>query len=236
MLQRKNSIIAMSVPQKNTSTLSKGSEIQFMRSMTPVDYQEAIAFMEKRAQQIYEGHAPELLWFLEHPPLYTLGTSAKEKDILNPDRCPIYTTGRGGQVTYHGPGQRICYVMLNLKKRSPDVRAFVRQLEKWLQCTFKHLGLQTTLSPDRVGVWVPGPCGADKKIAALGVRIRRWVTMHGVAINVNPDLSYYKGIVPCGLTNYGVTSLKEQEIDLSDDDLDILLKKQFEETFSVSCR
>lgn len=181
-------------------------------SSQPVDYLAAVAAMEARASAIAEGHAPELVWLLEHPPLYTAGVSAKAADLLQPDWFPVHAVGRGGQYTYHGPGQRVAYVMLDLTARRRDVRGFVAALEAWLidaLATFEVIG---RVRPGRVGVWVErsghlGPAGEDK-IAALGVKLRRWVSFHGVALNVDPDLSHFDGIVPCGVTAHSVTSLQ----------------------------
>lgn len=174
-------------------------------SDTLVPYEEAVAFMERRVQQIIDGTADEMIWLLEHPPLYTAGTSANGSDLLEA-RFPVYQTGRGGQYTYHGPGQRIAYVMLDLRKRGQDLRRFVHQLEQWIILTLKEFGVDGLIRESRVGVWVEKP--VEAKIAALGVRVSKWVTYHGIAINVSPDLSHYAGIVPCGITQFGVTSLK----------------------------
>ena len=178
-------------------------------SQAPVAYPEALAFMEDRAQAIAGGLAPETIWLLEHPPLYTAGTSAITDDLLAPDRFPVFATGRGGQYTYHGPGQRIGYVMLDVKARGGDVRKFVHSLEEWLIRALAALGVRGERREGRVGIWVTDPVtGAENKIAALGLRIRRGVSFHGVSLNVSPDLGHFDGIVPCGISSHGVTSLK----------------------------
>jgi len=179
----------------------------------PVPYPDAVSRMEARAEAIRAGTASERVWLLEHPPLYTAGTSARDTDLLVPDRFPVYRTGRGGQFTYHGPGQRIAYVMLDLKQRGGDIRGFVCRLEDWLIRTLAHFNVRGERRSGRIGIWVDlgahgGRAGQEAKIAALGVRVRRWVTYHGVSINVSPDLEHFTGIVPCGLGDYGVTSLE----------------------------
>ncbi|MDP1723686.1 MAG: lipoyl(octanoyl) transferase LipB [Alphaproteobacteria bacterium] len=172
-----------------------------------VDYNVAVAFMEKRVEQIILGHENELIWFLEHPPLYTKGTSAKESDLLNPNLFPIYEANRGGQYTYHGPGQRIIYVMLNLKNHAQDVRRFVQFLENWVIQSFQKIGIDAFIVPNRIGVWVNTKEGTEAKIAAIGIRLRKWISYHGIAININPNLEHFNAIVPCGIKDYGVTSL-----------------------------
>src|SRR5580698_4006998 len=195
----------------------------------PVAYPAAVAEMEARAAAIAEGRAQELVWLLEHPPIYTAGTSADDADLLDA-RFPVYHTGRGGQFTYHGPGQRIGYVMLNLKARKPDVRAYVRDLEQWLIETLALFGVKGERRDGRVGIWVARGAKEDK-IAALGVRIRRWVTFHGVALNVDPDLSHFTGIVPCGVREHGVTSLADLGIAVTMADVDVAMKQSFEKIF-----
>jgi lipoyl(octanoyl) transferase len=199
-------------------------------SERPVAYPDAVAEMEARAAAIADGTARELIWLLEHPPIYTAGTSAKEADLLDA-RFPVYRTGRGGQFTYHGPGQRVGYVMLDLKTRKPDVRAYVRDLEQWLIETLALLGVKGERRADRVGIWVVRGAREDK-IAALGVRIRHWVSFHGVALNVEPDLSHFAGIVPCGVRQHGVTSLADLGIPASMTDVDVALKESFAKVFS----
>lgn len=199
----------------------------------PVAYPQALAEMEARAAAIAEGtageQARELVWLLEHPPIYTAGTSAKDSDLIEA-RFPVYHTGRGGQFTYHGPGQRIGYAMLDLKTRTPDVRAYVRDLEQWLIETLAQFNIKGERREGRVGIWVQRG-GREDKIAALGVRIKRWVTLHGVALNVEPDLTHFSGIVPCGVTGHGVTSLADLGIAVSMADVDVALKQSFKKIF-----
>ena len=204
-----------------------------------VDYPEAAAWMEARADAIHRGEAGEAVWLLEHPPLYTAGTSAKPADLTDPDRFPVYKTRRGGEYTYHGPGQRVAYVMLDLSRRGRDVRAFVHQLEAWVIATLAEFNVTGETRADRVGVWVvredkpPTASGApaEDKIAAIGVRVRRWVTFHGIAINVEPDLEHFTGIVPCGIREYGVTSLVDLGLPVTLADVDVALRQSFEVCF-----
>jgi lipoyl(octanoyl) transferase len=195
----------------------------------PVAYPAALAGMEARVAAIAEGTASEQVWLLEHPPIYTAGTSARDEDLLEA-RFPVYRTGRGGQFTYHGPGQRVAYAMLDLKRRKPDVRAYVCDLEEWLIQALAELGVKGERRNGRVGIWVQRGMREDK-IAALGVRIRRWVSLHGVALNVAPDLSHFTGIVPCGVTQHGVTSLADLGIAASMADVDVALKRSFGKIF-----
>ena len=196
-----------------------------------VPYEDALAEMDRRVAGIADGTLPERIWLLEHPPLYTAGTSANQKDLLSPDRFPVYATGRGGEYTYHGPGQRVAYVMLDLTKRGNDIRAFVRNLESWIIASLAHVGVTGERREGRVGIWVSdGACG-EKKIAAIGVRVRRSVTFHGIAINVAPDLSHFDGIVPCGIAEHGVTSLSDLGVSATLGDLDAILKKTFRDFF-----
>jgi len=201
-------------------------------SATPVPYLEAVQLMEERVEAIRRGSAAEQVWLLEHLPLYTAGTSAKERDLLDA-RFPTFKSGRGGQYTYHGPGQRVGYVMLDLKNRKPDARAFVRDLEEWLIRTLARFDVKGERRSGRVGIWVALPDGREDKIAAIGVRLRNWVTFHGISINVAPDLSHYSGIVPCGVDGekFGVTSLAALGIRASLADMDAALKPAFEEIF-----
>jgi lipoyl(octanoyl) transferase len=192
-------------------------------------YPEAVDFMEKRAAAIAEGAAPELVWLVEHPPIYTAGTSARDEDLLDA-RFPVFKTGRGGQFTYHGPGQRVGYVMLNLKGRGSDVRRYVHELEEWVIRALARFGVKGERRADRVGIWVVRGTREDK-IAAIGVRVRRWVTFHGMAFNVAPDLSHFTGIVPCGIKGHGVTSLKDLGIEVTIADVDMALKEAFGEVF-----
>jgi len=205
-----------------------------------IGYSDALAVMEARVAAIAAGEAPELIWLLEHPPLYTAGVSAKATDLLTPDRLPVFTTGRGGQYTYHGPGQRVAYVMLDLKHRRRDVRAFVTALETWVIGALEVFNVKGLIRPDRVGVWVerrapagdgPGLVVREDKIAAIGVKIRRWVSFHGVSLNVEPDLSHFDGIVPCGIREHGVTSLVDLGLPVSMDEADEALRSSFRKMF-----
>ena len=217
--------------------------VEWVISHNLVPYPEAVAAMEARAAAIADGQAPERVWLLEHPPLYTAGTSARDADLIDA-RFPVFRTGRGGQFTYHGPGQRVAYVMLDLKRRRPDVRAYVAALEAWLIDALALLGVKGEAREDRVGVWVARPdkpaglggAPAEDKIAALGVRVRRWVTFHGVALNVAPDLSHFSGIVPCGVAqaHYGVTSLKDLSREANMAEVDRALRRAFEQRFGVA--
>jgi len=203
------------------------------------DYMYAQTFMEERVQQIQAGNAPETVWLVEHPPLYTGGTSAQDHDLLHGDRFPVYQTGRGGEYTYHGPGQRIAYPMLNLSNRVQDVRLYVATLEQWIINTLDQLNIKGERREDRVGVWVmrpdkpPLPDGSPRedKIAAIGIRIRKWVTFHGISLNVEPDLDHYSGIVACGVTGHGVTSLVDLGLPATVDDVDVILRQEFEKLF-----
>ncbi|WP_026060108.1 lipoyl(octanoyl) transferase LipB [Pseudaminobacter salicylatoxidans] len=202
-------------------------------------YEDALAFMEARAAAIRDGSAAEMVWLVEHPPLYTAGTSARMEDLVDPNRFPVFDAGRGGEYTYHGPGQRVAYVMLDLKRRREDVRAFVAALEAWIIATLARFNVRGERREDRVGVWVvrpdrpPMPDGspAEDKIAAIGIRLRRWVSFHGIAINVEPELEHFTGIVPCGVTDHGVTSLVDLGLPVTMTDLDIALKTSFETIF-----
>ena len=199
-----------------------------------VDYEAAVGEMEARAEAISKGEASERIWLVEHPPLYTAGTSAQDADLLDTKTFPVYRTGRGGQYTYHGPGQRVAYVMLNLKARRPDVRLFVSALEDWIIRTLDEFNVKGERREDRVGVWVKRPELAkdrEDKIAALGIRVRRWVTFHGLSINVDPDLDHFQGIVPCGVQDHGVTSLVDLGLPVTMTDLDVALRRQFEAQF-----
>ncbi|MGB8842558.1 MAG: lipoyl(octanoyl) transferase LipB [Aliidongia sp.] len=199
----------------------------------PVGYDSAVAVMETRVAAIREGRAPELVWLLEHPPLYTAGTSAREEDLIDAGGFPVYRTGRGGQFTYHGPGQRVGYVMLDLKRRGGDVRRFVRDLEEWLILTLASFNIIGERREGRVGIWVRESDGRENKIAALGVRVRRWVSFHGVALNVDPDLRHFDGIVPCGIRQHGVTSLAAQGILVAMPEIDAAMKAAFGAVFGT---
>lgn len=211
-----------------------GNVLEWRVSERPVPYEAAVAEMESRVAAIRGGTAPELVWLLEHPSLYTAGTSAQETDLIEPARLPVYRTGRGGQYTYHGPGQRVAYVLLDLKRRGSDVRCFVRGLEEWIIATLARFNLAGVRRPGRIGVWIVEPGGAENKVAAIGIRIRQWVTYHGVALNVNPDLSHYRGIVACGIHDHGVTSLWSQGIPVSMSAVDGALRATFDGVFAGS--
>jgi lipoyl(octanoyl) transferase len=189
--------------------------------------------MEARVSAIREAAAPELVWLLEHPPLYTGGTSAPDEDLLDPRRLPVHRTGRGGRYTYHGPGQRIAYVMLDLTRRDRDVRCHVHRLEEWMIRTVAHFGVKGERREGRVGIWVARPSSKEEKIAAIGVRVRRWVTYHGVALNVDPELDHYRGIVPCGIADHGVTSLAKLGVAATMEEVDRTLRATFGEIFEV---
>src|SRR5712691_8018063 len=205
--------------------------IEWRRSDAPVPYEAAVAAMECRAAAIRDGAAPELVWLLEHPPLYTAGTSARAEDLLDPARLPVHKSGRGGQYTYHGPGQRIAYVMLDLNQRGRDVRCHVWRLEEWMIQTLARFKVTGERRDGRVGVWIAGPDRREDKIAAIGVRVRHWVTYHGVALNVDPDLDHYRGIVPCGVTEHGVTSLARLGVTASMAEVDAALRGTFGQVF-----
>ena len=208
--------------------------VRWRVSPAPVAYPDALAEMDRRAEAIAAGQADELVWLLEHPPLYTAGTSARAEDLVDPGRFPIFDTGRGGQFTYHGPGQRVAYVMLDLKRREPDVRRYVAALEEWLIRALDSFNVRGERREDRVGVWVRRPEKAgtgEDKIAAIGIRVRRWVTLHGISLNVEPDLSHFGGIVPCGVREHGVTSLVDLGLPVTMDDADLALRRAFETVF-----
>ena len=200
------------------------------------DYAQALAFMETRVDAIARGEADECIWLLEHPPLYTAGTSAKAADLIDPHRFPVYEARRGGEYTYHGPGQRVVYVMLDVGKRGRDVRRFVQDLESWVIATLDTFNVKGEMREGRVGVWVQRPekplqpdgSQAEDKIAALGIRLRKWVSFHGLSINVDPDLSHFDGIVPCGISTHGVTSLVDLGLPVTMDDLDVALRRTFD--------
>ncbi len=214
--------------------------VEWIQSENLVDYETALQFMEQRANDIAGGKADECIWLLEHAPLYTTGTSAKSDDLIDPERFPVYEAKRGGEYTYHGPGQRVVYVMLDLNKRGKDVRAFVKNLENWVIQTLADFNLRGEIREGRVGVWIERDdkplnvdgSKAEDKIAAIGIRLRRWVSFHGISINVEPDLSHFDGIVPCGITQYGVTSLVDLGLPVTLEDVDVALKRNFEIAFS----
>ncbi len=224
----------------NTAPLfgrSDGALAGWAVSCTPVPYLEAVAAMEARVADIAEGRAGELVWLLEHPPLYTAGVSARSDDLLDASRFPVFETGRGGQFTYHGPGQRVAYVMLDLTARKRDVRGFVRALEAWIIGALSHFNVEGQVRDGRVGVWVerkqPGVPPREDKIGAIGVKVRRWVSYHGISLNVEPDLSHFTGIVPCGVTEHGVTSLVDLGLPVGLDEADAALKASFARVFGA---
>jgi lipoyl(octanoyl) transferase len=209
--------------------------VQWRVSDAPVPYETALAAMDERVAAIAAGREPEQVWLLEHPPLYTAGTSAKPEELIDA-RFPVHQTGRGGQFTYHGPGQRVAYVMLDLNRRKPDVRAFVAMLEEWIIRTLASFNVRGERRDDRIGVWVrrlDKGDGFEDKVAAIGIRVRKWVTLHGIALNVEPELSHFSGIVPCGVSEqrYGVTSLVDLGLPVSRADVDIAMRREFETLF-----
>jgi lipoyl(octanoyl) transferase len=207
--------------------------VEWRISTIPVDYKPAIDEMEARVAAIRAGAAAELVWLLEHPPLYTAGTSAREEDLLDPRRLPVHRTGRGGRYTYHGPGQRIAYVMLDLARRGPDVRCHVHRLEEWIIRALARFGIKGERRDGRVGIWVVRSDGSEEKIAAIGVRVRHWVTYHGLSLNLDPDLDHYRGIVPCGIAEHGVTSLARLGVGATMAELDDALRATFAEVFEA---
>jgi lipoyl(octanoyl) transferase len=208
-----------------------GRPLEWRISDGLVPYPEALAAMEERVAAIRRGEAPELVWLLEHSPLYTAGTSARAQDLLAPRRFPVFEAGRGGQYTYHGPGQRVAYLMLDLQRRRPDLRRYIRHLEEWVIQALARFNVRGERRPDRIGIWVVKPGGQEAKIAAIGVRVRRWVTYHGVAINLEPDLEHFGGIVPCGIKGFGVTSLANLGLTTTMAELDSALIATFDEVF-----
>lgn len=208
------------------TTPKTNSLIEWRSQEELIGYLDALNEMEKRVKALQNKKAPECVWFLEHPPLYTLGTSGHERDLLPSIRFPVFPTGRGGQVTYHGPGQRVVYLMLDLKTRHQDLHWYVHALEEWIIQTLVHFNVKGERRKGRVGIWVEKN-GQDHKIAALGVRVQKWVTSHGIALNVNPDLTHYKDIIPCGLSDYGVTSLADLGLSVALEEVDEVLRKTF---------
>ena len=232
------------IPARPKNTGEKAPEmVEWKHIPGLAPYEETLAAMEARVEAIARGEADEAIWLLEHPPLYTAGTSARIEDLVEPDRFPVIQTGRGGQYTYHGPGQRVIYTMLDVKARGGDVRCFVRALEKWVIATLGEFGLRGEIRQGRVGVWVTRPdrppafdgSPAEDKIAAIGIKIRRWVSFHGISINVEPDLSHFSGIVPCGIRDHGVTSLVDLGLPVGMADLDAALMRHFDEAFTQLC-
>ncbi len=218
---------------------NRGNAVEWVVEDGLLPYPDAVAAMEARAAAIAAGQAAEQVWLVEHPPLYTAGTSAKNEDLIAPERFPVFRTGRGGEFTYHGPGQRVAYLMLDLNRRGPDLRRYVATLEDWIIATLARFNVVGERREDRIGVWVrrpdkpPLPDGtpAEDKIAAIGIRVRRWVTFHGISLNVDPNLEHYSGIVPCGVTGYGVTSLVDLGMPVSMVEVDATLKDAFRATF-----
>ena len=208
--------------------------MEWLITNNPVPYHVALAFMEKRVAKIKSGTADEAVWLLEHPPLYTAGSSANASDLLKPQRFPVYEAGRGGKYTYHGPGQRVAYTMINLKKRGSDVRRYVHDLEEWIIRSLAKLDVTAERRDKRIGIWVSRDDGSEEKIAALGVRVRHWITFHGISINVTPDLNHFDGIVPCGINEHGITSLADLGNRSSMADLDQQLRTSFEEVFAMT--
>jgi lipoyl(octanoyl) transferase len=215
---------------------ASAEEVKWRIDDGPVTNESALAEMDRRVDGIALHQAPQMVWLLEHPPLYTAGTSARDKDLLAAGRFPVYRTGRGGQFTYHGPGQRVCYVMLDLKRRGQDVRRYVCDLEAWIIRALDRFNVKGERRDGRVGIWVARGGGREDKIAAIGVRVRRWVTFHGISINVEPDLEHFSGIVPCGISGagYGVTSLVDLGLPVTMTDLDLALKETFPEVFGAA--
>ena len=213
--------------------------VEWITSQGLTAYPDALTFMEDRVSQITAGTADEAIWLVEHPPLYTAGTSARPADLLKPDKFPVYTARRGGEYTYHGPGQRVVYVMLDVGARGHDVRAFVNQIEGWIIATLETFNVRGERRKGRVGVWVTRPHKphlsdgyvTEDKIAALGIRLRKWVSFHGLSINVEPDLSHFSGIVPCGISGHGVTSLVDLGLPITMEDVDIALRQTFDHSF-----
>ncbi|MBV9566527.1 MAG: lipoyl(octanoyl) transferase LipB [Hyphomicrobiales bacterium] len=215
-----------------------GAPVQWVIAEGLTAYQDAVVEMEARAAAIAAGKAAERVWLVEHPPLYTAGTSAREHNLIAPGLFSVFKTGRGGQFTYHGPGQRVAYVMLDLSRRKADLRAFVQALEEWIIRTLSAFNIRGERREGRVGVWVSRPekgDGVEDKIAAIGIRVRRWVSFHGISVNVEPELSHYDGIVPCGIKGHGVTSLADLGWPLTMPELDAALRAAFEEVFGATC-
>ena len=211
------------------------NEVEWIISSGLVEYPDALKAMDERVDLIQKGNAKELVWLLEHPPLYSAGTSAKPEDLLKPNRFPVFKTGRGGQYTYHGPGQRVAYIMLDLNRRRRDIRAFVSSLETWIINTLAKFNIRGERRSDRIGIWVRrtdlNNSEREDKIGAIGIRIKRWVTLHGISINVSPDLEHFGGIIPCGIGGYGVTSFEDIGQPLEVYDLDVELRTEFDQLF-----
>jgi len=212
---------------------TQGRSSSFRFSSEQVEYSVALSEMDAQVAKIAAGAVQEQLWFLEHPPLYTRGTSAKDEDLINPGAFPVYEAGRGGEFTYHGPGQRVVYVMLDLSRRGRDIRAFVQSLEGWIIAGLSEFGLEAGIRDGRIGVWVNTRDGREAKIAAIGIRVRKWVSFHGISLNVEPDLSHFGGIVPCGIRDYGVTSLADLGLEVSMKEVDAALMKHAPEYLNL---
>ena len=215
---------------KDIQTTQLGA-VEWRISSELINYPDAIDFMENKVNEIHQGSSQEMVWLLEHHSVYTAGSSASKHDLLASHRFPVFQTGRGGQYTYHGPGQRVVYLMLDLKKRGADIKAYVRKLEEWLIATLAQFNIIGERREGRVGIWVTDSQNKEKKIAAIGVRVRRWISFHGVSINVNPALNHYDGIVPCGISKFGITSLHDLNKKISISEIDRALKQTFYETF-----
>ena len=222
----RNRLSFLPPPPISEAMMDEIAGIEWRTSEGLVPYEEALGFMEERAAAIRAGSARECIWLLEHPPLFTAGTSARPSELFNPHNFPVYEAGRGGRYTYHGPGQRVGYVMLDLAKRGKDVRRFVRALEEWLISALGELGIEAHASLDRIGIWV-GSGAQEAKVGALGLRVKRWVTLHGFSINVAPDLAHFGGIVPCGIADFGVTSLADLGKQIGVTGVDCALKRSF---------
>ncbi|MCF6343325.1 MAG: lipoyl(octanoyl) transferase LipB [Devosiaceae bacterium] len=223
--------------KQNILGANEQSQVEWLISDRPVPYERAVSFMQERVESIVKGEESELIWLVEHPPLYSAGTSAKEEDLLSKNKFPIYKSGRGGQYTYHGPGQRVIYVMLDLRKRGRDIRAFVKQLEAWIIDTLASFNIAGETRDGRIGIWVKQPENgenSERKIAAIGVRISRWVSYHGISLNISPDLSHYDGIVPCGINDYGITSFEDLGHLVSMSEVDMVLSKTFNDRFCAT--
>ena len=203
--------------------------IEFFNSSELIDYKKSIEFMEKRVEGINEGKASELLWFLEHPPIYTAGTSSNDKDLLNENLFPVFRTNRGGQFTYHGPGQRVAYVMLNVRDRDYNVKSFIRLLEQWIMNSLTDIGIKSFLIKGKVGIWVNN----EEKIASLGLRIRKGISFHGISLNINPNLEHFSGIIPCGNENSGITSIEKIGLNIKKKEIDKILISNFKKIFEV---
>ena len=203
--------------------------IEFFNSSELIDYKKSIEFMEKRVEGINEGKASELLWFLEHPPIYTAGTSSNDKDLLNENLFPVFRTNRGGQFTYHGPGQRVAYLMLNVRDRDYNVKSFIRLLEQWIMNSLMDIGIKSFLIKGKVGIWVNN----EEKIASLGLRIRKGISFHGISLNINPNLEHFSGIIPCGNENSGITSIEKIGLNIKKKEIDKILISNFKKIFEV---